>query len=158
MSQGVTPSVQALWDIEQIKQLKARYFRLLDTKDWDAFAELFTDDCEHILPIAPGATEPKPPQANTEYLAGLRAALGDGSTVHHGHMPEITVYSDVEASGIWAMFDYLDVDRTDEPPLQMQGFGHYFETYRKGDDGAWRISSKRNVRLRVDVLPAEDSP
>ena len=43
--------VQMLWDIEQIKQLKARYFRLLDTKDWDAFAELFTDDCEHHLPM-----------------------------------------------------------------------------------------------------------
>ena len=43
-------TVQMLWDIEQIKQLKARYFRLLDAKDWDAFAELFTDDCEHHLP------------------------------------------------------------------------------------------------------------
>lgn len=157
MGQGDTPSVQALWDIEQIKQLKARYFRLLDTKDWDSFAELFTDDCAHLLPLAPGATEPKPAQTNEEYLAGLRAALGDGVTVHHGHMPEITVHSDVEASGVWAMFDYLEVDRSDRPPLRMQGFGHYFETYRKGDDGAWRISSKRNVRLRVDTLSAEDT-
>jgi hypothetical protein len=33
------------------------------------------------------------------------------------------------------------------------GYGHYFETYRKGDDGAWRISAKRNVRLRVDDVP-----
>jgi hypothetical protein len=27
-------------DVESIKQLKARYFRLMDTKDWDAFEEL----------------------------------------------------------------------------------------------------------------------
>jgi uncharacterized protein (TIGR02246 family) len=141
------PTVQMLWDIEQIKQLKARYFRLLDTKDWDGFADLFTEDCEHVLP----SDEPKPPQSNAEYLAGLRAALGSGMTVHHGHMPEITLISPTEAEGIWAMFDYLDVDRGEEAPIQLQGYGHYFETYRKGADGAWRISSKRNVRLRVDV-------
>lgn len=141
--------VQDLWDIEQIKQLKARYFRLLDTKDWDAFAELFTDDCHHVLPSA----EPKPPQSNEEYLAGLRSALGDGMTVHHGHMPEITILGPNEASGIWAMFDYLDIDRSDGPPVRMQGYGHYHETYRKGEDGVWRISSKRNLRLRVDSPP-----
>jgi 3-phenylpropionate/cinnamic acid dioxygenase small subunit len=30
-------------DIESIKQLKARYCRYLDTKDWDRWRELFTD-------------------------------------------------------------------------------------------------------------------
>ena len=35
---------EKLWDIEQIKQLKARYFRLMDTKDWAAWKDLFTDD------------------------------------------------------------------------------------------------------------------
>ncbi len=43
-------TVQMLWDIEQIKQLKARYFRMIDTKDWEGFRELFTDDCVHHLP------------------------------------------------------------------------------------------------------------
>ncbi len=37
MNQLGAPTVQMLWDIEQSKQLKARYFRLLDTKEWDAF-------------------------------------------------------------------------------------------------------------------------
>jgi len=63
------PTVQMLWDVEQIKQLKARYFRLLDTKDWDGFADLFTDDCRHVLPSA----EPKPPQTNDEYLRNLNS-------------------------------------------------------------------------------------
>ena len=148
------PTVQMLWDIEQIKQLKARYFRLLDTKDWEGFAELFTDDCQHVLPTA----EPTPPQTNAEYLANLRRTLGDGMTVHHGHMPEITLLGPRKAEGIWAMFDYLDLDgadRVDGAPLRLQGYGHYHETYRKGDDGRWRISSKRNVRLRVDARTAE---
>ena len=31
-------------DVEAIKQLKARYFRTLDTKDWAAMRQVFTDD------------------------------------------------------------------------------------------------------------------
>ena len=33
-------------DIEAIKQLKARYFRMMDTKDWDGLAAVFTGDVE----------------------------------------------------------------------------------------------------------------
>ena len=36
-------NVQQLLDIEAIKQLKARYFRCMDTKDWDGFAGVFRD-------------------------------------------------------------------------------------------------------------------
>ena len=141
-------SIGQLWDIEQIKQLKARYFRLLDTKDWTAFAELFTEDCVHHLP----QESPKPSVTNDEYLRDLEVQLGDGVTTHHGHMPEITILSDTEAEGIWAMFDYVQVG----PPtgrVSIKGYGHYFETYRKCDDGSWRISSKKNVRLRLDQVP-----
>ena len=42
--------LQRLMDIEEIAQLKARYFRFIDTKDWVAFQDLFTDDCRHHLP------------------------------------------------------------------------------------------------------------
>ena len=31
-------------DIEAIKQLKARYCRMLDTKDWDGFRQVLADD------------------------------------------------------------------------------------------------------------------
>ena len=33
-------------DIEAIKQLKARYCRTMDTKDWAAMRQVFTDDVE----------------------------------------------------------------------------------------------------------------
>jgi NAD(P)-dependent dehydrogenase (short-subunit alcohol dehydrogenase family) len=56
-------------------------------------------------------------------------------------------------SGVtWAVFDYVQV----EPPsgrVSIAGYGHYFETYRKCADGRWRISSKRNQRLRLDHAP-----
>ncbi len=144
----MTASVEQLWDIEQIKQLKARYFRYLDTKDWDAFEALFTEDCLHYLPLESSVTAAV---SNEEYFADLKSALGAGVTTHHGHMPEITLLSDNEAEGIWAMFDYVQTDLP-SGPLNIQGYGHYYETYRKGPDGRWRISSKRNVRLRIDHL------
>jgi len=37
-------TVDRLWAIEQIKQLKARYFRYLDLHWWHELRELFTDD------------------------------------------------------------------------------------------------------------------
>jgi hypothetical protein len=101
----------------------------------------------HWLP----ADSPKPFVTNEEYLRDIPHQLGNGITTHHGVMPEITLHSDTEAEGIWAMFDYVQVS-FDDRRVSIQGYGHYFETYRKCDDGRWRISSKRNERLRIDTV------
>jgi 3-hydroxyisobutyrate dehydrogenase-like beta-hydroxyacid dehydrogenase len=141
-------TVDRLADIEAIKQLKARYFRFIDTKDWAAFRDLFTEDCKHYLPQESAV----PFMTNDDYFAMNEQLLTPGVTTHHGHMPEITFLSDTEAEGIWAMHDYVQI----EPPsgrVSIMGWGHYFETYRKCDDGNWRISSKRNERLRLDQVP-----
>ena len=142
------PMLERLADLEAIKQLKARYFRFIDTKDWAAFRDLFTEDCKHYLP----QESPVPFMTNDDYFAMNEELLTPGVTTHHGHMPEITFLSDTEAEGIWAMFDYVQI----EPPsgrVSIMGWGHYYETYRKSDDGKWRISSKRNERLRLDQVP-----
>jgi 3-hydroxyisobutyrate dehydrogenase-like beta-hydroxyacid dehydrogenase len=142
------PMAGRLADLEAIKQLKARYFRFIDTKDWAAFRDLFTDDCKHWLPQESAVSF----MSNDEYFKMNEQLLSTGVTTHHGHMPEITFLSDTEAEGIWAMHDYVQI----EPPsgrVSIKGYGHYFETYRKCDDGKWRISSKRNERLRLDQVP-----
>ena len=36
--------VEDLTAIEEIRSLKARYFRYMDTMDWESFAELFSAD------------------------------------------------------------------------------------------------------------------
>jgi ketosteroid isomerase-like protein len=142
-------AVQQLADIEAIKQLKARYFRLIDTKDWTAFADVFTDDCKHYYVDQDGTENFT---TNDDYLPKMKATLANGVTTHHGHTPEITFLSATEAEGIWAMFDYVQCD-TPNGRVCLMGYGHYFETYRKCDDGRWRMSAKRNVRLRVDEVP-----
>jgi hypothetical protein len=136
---------QLLWEIEQIKQLKARYFRFLDARDWDAFAQLFTPDCRHLDYDGPGSVIDR----HDVYVAMLQRVLVPGRSVHQGHMPEITLTSPTEAEGIWAMFDYVDCERADAE--RFIGYGHYHETYRKGPQG-WQISSKRLVRIRVDGI------
>jgi hypothetical protein len=145
---GVT-TVEKLAAIEEIKQLKARYFRLIDTKDWVAFRDVFTDDCRHYY-VPTDA--PETFSTNEEYFPMMEATLTRGVTTHHGHPPEITVTSPTAAEAIWAMFDYVQVDAP-HGRVSLMGWGHYFETYRRGDDGRWRMSSKRNSRIRVDDVP-----
>jgi hypothetical protein len=77
----------SLEDVEAIKQLKARYFRTMDTKDWDAMRQVFTDDVVMDTTAAGGNLV----TGAGAFMDFLRSALGDAVTVHQGHMPEITV-------------------------------------------------------------------
>jgi hypothetical protein len=132
-------------DIEAIKQLKARYFRLMDTKDWAGMRELFTRDV-HVDVSGDGAGEYDGVDA---FFTMLEDALRDVVTVHHGHMPEIAITSPTTATGIWAMEDHLRFP-PDTPVRELHGYGHYHETYVKLND-EWRIRSTKLVRLRLDI-------
>lgn len=129
-------------DIEAIKQLKARYFRTMDTKDWTAMRLVFADDVVVDTTDAGGSVV----TGADEFVAFLRNVIGDVVTVHHGHMPEIEITSPTTATGIWAMEDMVRMANDTE----MHGYGHYHETYEKAD-GHWRIKSLTLTRLRVDM-------
>ncbi len=149
-------------EIEAIKQLKARYFRALDTKDWDAFRDVFVDDPQ-IGPIENGFPDYllalRPPEARgtvtaetgfDAFIERNRRFIGPLITTHHGHQPEIELDGD-EATGIWAMEDVLVWKKEG---YRLRGTGHYWETYRKVDD-EWRIASLRLTRLYVYVEKIE---
>ncbi|MEL7210977.1 MAG: nuclear transport factor 2 family protein, partial [Actinomycetota bacterium] len=88
------PDEARLADVEAIRQLKARYFRFLDTQDWPAFRGLFVEDAE--LDVSDdGAGVVRGSEAIASSIAG---ALEGASTVHQGTTPEITVDGD-EATG-----------------------------------------------------------
>jgi len=134
-------------DVEAIRQLKARYFRLMDTKDWEAMRQVLMNDVVMDTREAGGnlMTGADP------YMAFLREAIGDVVTVHHGHTPEIDLTSETTATGVWAMEDMLRWPNGSE----MHGYGHYHETYEKVDC-AWRIKTLRLTRLRVDFTEPID--
>jgi uncharacterized protein (TIGR02246 family) len=135
-------------DVEAIKQLKARYFRLMDTKDWDGFGDVFAPDVEIDTSIDGGGVV----NGRDEFVSFLRGVIGDVITVHHGHMPEITVTSPTTATGTWALEDQLWWPEG-SPLRHMHGFGHYHETYEK-TGGTWRIKTLRLTRLYRIFDPA----
>lgn len=135
----------ALWEIEAIKQLKARYCRYLDTKRWDDWRQLFTDDFVSDTSAAGG----KLISGADEFVAFVRGTLGKPSqpTAHQVHAPEIELTSETTAAGVWALEDVVRLG----PGLNLLGRGHYHETYEKVD-GRWLIKSSTLTRLREDVF------
>ena len=141
----VDPIVR-LTAIEDIRQLKARYFRCMDEKRWDDMREVFSREAH----FEPGRFVIKGNDRIAEYMS---EALHPLRTVHHGHMPEITVTSPTTAHGIWALWDYVEWPvPAGEQRQGLCGYGHYHEEYVVEDE-AWRISRLLLTRLRVDLLP-----
>jgi hypothetical protein len=135
----------ALLEIEAIKQLKARYCRYLDTKDWQAWRGIFTDDFLSDTSQAGG----KVVRGADEFVAFTRKGVGDRATAHQVHAPEIELTSATTARGIWALEDVVRL----APGVNLRGYGHYHETYEKAD-GQWRITSSKLTRLREDIFNA----
>jgi hypothetical protein len=136
-----------LVDIEALKQLKARYCRLLDAKDWQAWRQIFTDDFVSDTSKAGG----KVIHGADDFVAFTRGNLKKPSqaTAHQVHAPELELNSPTTARGIWALEDVVRL----APGINLRGYGHYHETYEKVD-GHWLIKTSTLTRLREDVFNA----
>lgn len=133
--------------VEDIRRLKARYFRHLDTKNWAEWRKLFTDDVEIDVDVsADGAQTLRHPRGGDAFVAYISDYLRPPfTTVHHGHTSEIALTGADEATGIWAMEDVV----SPRPGATMRGYGHYHDRYRRVD-GEWRIAASHLKRLRID--------
>jgi hypothetical protein len=134
---------ESIQEIEAIKQLKARYCRYLDTKDWTAWRGIFSDDFHSNTAESGG----KVIDGADEFVEFTRKSLRKQATVHQVHAPEIELTSATTARGIWALEDVVPFG----PGVNLRGYGHYHETYEKVD-GQWRIKSSKLTRLRVDIF------
>jgi hypothetical protein len=134
----------ALSEIEAIKQLKAKYCRYLDAKDWDQWRRLFDDGFASDI----AGTGGRQTTGADAFVAYTRKSIGRPSqrTVHQVHAPEISLTSPTTASGVWALNDVVSL----APGVVLHGYGHYHETYEKRD-GRWRIKTSRLTRLREDI-------
>ncbi|CAM4522489.1 major membrane immunogen (membrane-anchored lipoprotein) [Paenibacillus endophyticus] len=141
-----TATYQRLDDIEQIKQLKARYFRFVDEKKWTEFGDIFTADAKII---SEGVDYSK--GGGQAYGKMIGDLVGKAPTVHHGYMPEIEIIDKDHAKGIWAMEDLLTFPDAKDAYPGHHGYGQYHETYKKVN-GVWKISSTELTRFRMDPL------
>ena len=138
-------------DREAIRELKARYFRLMDTKEWQGWSSLFTSNviAKSDMAVSTGGADGKTlPETHgvNQFVDQTRKIIDQASTVHHGHTPEIAFESPTSARGIWAMEDIVEWP----DGRMLRGYGHYHETYRK-EAGDWRIASLHLTRTRVDL-------
>jgi hypothetical protein len=144
-------------DIEEIRQLKARYCRCVDLKLWSGLRALFTDDCVFVT-----ATSSSNPD---QFVANAAKALGKLTTAHHVTNPEIREAGGDRAIGNWAFQDFItwhpeedDVPRFLRGTTRQKGFlgfGFYQEEYEKTAKG-WKIAKMRITRLVT--VPLLDIP
>ena len=141
--EALEKEIQQLKDIEAIKALKSRYFRALDTKDWDALETTLSPDIS--TSYSNGKLVFHGPKEVTNYFKEVMPATE--ITLHQGHNPEITLESDTVAYGKWYLQDIL-IFAEGNPfcGTQIQGSAIYTDKYVKVD-GQWLIQETGYLRI-----------
>ena len=143
-----------LVELEKIRQVKYRYLRCVDLKLWDEIGEVFTEDATADYGT-PSAGRPLDLKCRDDIVGFLRESLGNGIiTLHAAGQPEISIDGD-EATGTWRFTD--TVIATDFKVV-ISGAAFYEDTYRRGDDGEWRISHTGYVRIFESTMSLDDWP
>lgn len=140
--------VTDLIECRAIEQLKYRYMRAVDTKDWALLASTLEPDVTAVYGDRLSFT-------NAADLVRVLSRLMDENmiTVHHLHQPEIEVDGDT-ATGTWALMDR--VIRTKDR-VMIEGGSIYHDRYRRGA-GGWRIARTTYVRLYESEVSLGDLP
>lgn len=130
---GFEQRLARLEAIEEIKQLKARYFHACDTKQVDRIRECF----------APGKIALRYGRigefTDREQLVDVFSELACHDHIvemHHGQNPQIEVRDAVHATGQWGLYYYL-IDTRQQTVTQLAGF--YQDTYICRE-GQWLMS------------------
>ena len=149
--------IERLSAIDALRQLKARYFRGVDTCDGGLVRSILAEDC--ALDFRGCCTDPTSGRdfipAMNVVLHGRDAWVSDGMakfgivSVHQSHNFEAEFLHDGTAKVIWSMTDRLWFPPGSEFSM-MIGHGHYHETYVM-IGGAWQIKTTRITRIRVEV-------
>lgn len=142
-------ALAVLVHLEELRRLKARYCRYVDTKQWDAWRGVFTENVEFAGLSAAFASL-------DEFISVQKERLAEAVSVHHCHTAELELTGPVAAKGIWAMCDYVEYPWKPER-RGFVGYGFYEEEYRLEADG-WKISRLRMERLRIDPLVGPHLP
>jgi hypothetical protein len=138
-AEQVAAEIRRLADIEAIRQLKYRYIRLVDARRFEEWGrESFTEDC-YLSTTDLGAWE-----GRDNVVAAVARSYDSARTVHHVHMPEITITGPDTASAVWALDDY-STWVADGAPVVEWGRGHYEDDYVRTEQG-WRINRTTLVR------------
>jgi hypothetical protein len=133
----------AVTDYDDICQLKYRYLRTLDTKDWGAFEACFQPD-------ATGDYDGLVFDDRAALVSYMKENLGEGMiTMHQVHHPEISIDGD-EATARWYLEDRVIVEAL---RFMLEGAAFYSDRYVRTPDG-WRVAHtgyRRTFELSYDL-------
>ena len=140
-------TLQQLSDLEEIRTLKHRYFRGIDTADEALLSGLFTDD---VTVEYRGGSYLVRLQGREQMLDFLMSSFNsDAVAMHHGHMPEISLTGADSAEGVWYLEDvFISLERNDVTT----GSAIYRDRYRRVD-GEWKIAQTEYDRIMEIVEP-----
>lgn len=140
--------------IEEIKRLKHRYFRTLDLKQWDEFADCLADDVSARYGTK-AMGEPLHFDSRQAVVDYMTEKLPAGIiTLHVAQHPEIDVDGD-RARASWCFED--TVIATDFK-VTIRGGGYYHDEYRRESDGTWRITATGYDRIYEAMTSHDDTP
>lgn len=144
-------TLQQLSDLEDIRTLKHRYFRGIDTADLDLLSGLFTND---LVVDYRGGTYRVSLEGRDNMIEFLANSFHSSAVaMHHGHMPEITLTGADTAEGIWYLEDiFINLDSR----THTVGSAIYRDQYRR-EDGAWRIARTEYDRVIEFIRPLPDN-
>lgn len=127
--------IRKLNDIEDIKKLKGKYFRCLDSKLWDELETTLSPNI--VTSYSNGKLVFRGPKEVTNYF---KASMPQEEiSMHMGHTPEITIESESSASGVWYLQDNLIfTEGSKYAGVGIQGGAFYTDKYEKVD-GQWYI-------------------
>lgn len=138
--------------LEEIKTLKYRYFRAMTYNDYDTLKETLTAD------VVTSYSDGEYVFEDREKLLGFLIDSHDPDAGIIAYwmagMPELTLESETEAHGIWAMYHhFFDSKRGFVDEM----FVYYDDRYRR-EDGVWRISKTGYSRVINQILDRREMP
>jgi len=145
--------LQQMLDYKEILELKARFVRTVDAKDWKGYRDVFHSEGRFDF----GGDFAV--QGGGAFVDAVAGQLEGATSVHRAFLPEIEFKSATEAEGKWAVNDYIEwrPDPVTGERRGFQGFGYEYELYRK-IDGAWKIAGWHLKYIRMDPLPRAPLP
>ena len=138
--------------LEEIKALKHRYFRAMALGDYDLLKETLTEDV--VTSYSDGEYVFEDREKLLTFLIDSHDPDAGVIAYWMAGMPEITLRSETEATGIWAMYHHFF---SHKHGFVDEMFVYYDDEYRF-EDGAWRISKTGYRRIVNQILDRREMP
>ncbi|MEH3131560.1 MAG: nuclear transport factor 2 family protein [Mycolicibacterium neoaurum] len=140
-------------DMHDIKQVKYRYLRALDTKHWDDFAATLTEDIDGDYGSNPDGTGTLRFTDRDTLVEYMRTSLGPAIiTEHRVDHPEIALDGPDEATGRWYLQDRVIAA---DFGFMLIGAAFYRDRYRRTANG-WKICATGYDRTYEATMSTEN--